>query len=416
MANNLMLNVFGFPAANRDLTVEVRDPITSDVVRTARPFLDGTVRLPGIDPGAYELAILHPNLALPVVRRPIRILPSGDTRVSVVIDPSQFRNTPIEDIPDANLGPVRDTVTSIGETALPLSHKQAGEAIRSDDWNTMAGAVHDLASAVAELTRLVSPTGHDHPELVAKFDEMSSNFDQLVNTLSTSMTELQRQIQAQRFRRQIDDLVSPAASTRYLGAAVHARRRSRDQRHRLAVGLRPPGSRGRPAAHRRRRPGARDPAGAQRHAGDRRGLARARHAAADEGAELGGQPLRRHLGEVLVVDRRVAQVEGAARRHVLGGGDLERAAHVSISAFQSSASIGIPVRLAPRPSSWSSSALMRVCCDATSVHRPEGGEAAGAEGAIGPAVELDLGRVRRRLLGAQQVGRLGEGADRRRCR
>ena len=207
MANNLMLNVFGFPAANRDLTVEVRDPITADVVRTARPFLDGTVRLPGIDPGAYELAILHPNLALPVVRRPIRILPSGDTRVSVVIDPSQFRNTPIEDIPDANLGPVRDTVTSIGETALPLSHKQAGEAIRSDDWNAMAGAVHDLASAVAELTRLVSPTGHDHPELVAKFDEMSSNFDQLVNTLSASMTELQRQIQAQRFRRQIDDLV-----------------------------------------------------------------------------------------------------------------------------------------------------------------------------------------------------------------
>ena len=264
MANNLMLNVLGFPAANRDLTVEVRDPITADVVRTARPFLDGTVRLPGIDPGAYELAILHPNLALPVVRRPIRILPSGDTRVSVVIDPSQFRNTPIEDIPDANLGPVRDTVTSIGETALPLAHKQAGEAIRSDDWNAMAGAVHDLASAVAELTRLVSPTGHDHPELVAKFDEMSSNFDQLVNTLSD-----------------VDDRAAapdpgPAlppsdrrpggrgrARRRDLGADVHARRQPRDQRHRLAVGLRPPGPRRRPAAHRRRRPGARDPAGAQ---------------------------------------------------------------------------------------------------------------------------------------------------------
>ena len=53
----------------------------------------------------------------------------------------------------------------------------------------------------------------------------------------------------------------------------------------------------------------------------------ARHAAADEGAQLGGQPLRRHLGEVLVVDRRVAHVERAARRHVLGGGHLERAAH-----------------------------------------------------------------------------------------
>ena len=271
MANNLMLNVFGFPAANRDLTVEVRDPITSDVVRTAQPFLDGTVRLPGIDPGAYELAILHPNLALPVVRRPIRILPSGDTRVSVVIDPSQFRNTPIEDIPDANLGPVRDTVTSIGETALPLTHKQAGEAIRADDWNAMAGAVHDLASAVAELTRLVSPTGHDHPELIAKFDEMSSNFDQLVNTLSASMTELQRQIQAQRFRRQIDDLVSVGdLDNATLGAAVHARRQPRDQRHRLAAGLRPPGPRRRPAAHRRCRPGARNQARSEQRSGRRR--------------------------------------------------------------------------------------------------------------------------------------------------
>lgn len=208
MANTLMLNVLGFPAANRDLTVEVRDPLTSQVVRTAKPFLDGSVRLTDIDPGAYELAVRHPNLALPVIRRPIRILPSGDTRVSVLIDPSQFRNTPIADIPDANLGPVRDTVTSVGETALPLARKQPGEAIRADDWNTMAGAVRDLAGAVAELTRLVSPTGHDHPELVTKFDEMSRNFDQLVNTLSASMTELQRQIQAQRMRKQIDDLVS----------------------------------------------------------------------------------------------------------------------------------------------------------------------------------------------------------------
>lgn len=208
MANNLVLNVLGFPAANRDLTVEVRDPLTSQVVRTAKPYLDGSVRLTDVAAGAYELAVLHPNLALPVIRRPIRILPSGDTRVSVLIDPSQFRNTPIADIPDANLGPVRDAVTSVGETALPLASKQPGEAIRADDWNTMAGAVRDLATAVAELTRLVSPTGHDHPELVTKFGEMSRNFDQLVNTLSASMTELQRQIQAQRMRKQIDDLVS----------------------------------------------------------------------------------------------------------------------------------------------------------------------------------------------------------------
>src|SRR4051795_9348531 len=152
----LNLSVLGFPAVNNDLTVEVRDPQTANVVATATPFLDGTVRIPQISPGAYELSVLHPNLTLPVLTRPIRILPVGDTSISVLIDPSQFRNTPIADIPDANLGPVRDTVTSVGETALPLARKQPGEAIRADDWNTMAGAVRDLATAVAELTRLVS--------------------------------------------------------------------------------------------------------------------------------------------------------------------------------------------------------------------------------------------------------------------
>src|SRR5262245_1671893 len=102
--NALNLNVLGFPAVNRDLTVEVRDPVTHDVVKTAQPFSDGTVRIPSIAAGAYEMRLIHPNLPTPVLQRPIRVLPSGDTNVSVLIDPSKFRNTPIEDIPDANLG------------------------------------------------------------------------------------------------------------------------------------------------------------------------------------------------------------------------------------------------------------------------------------------------------------------------
>ena len=137
--SELTLSILGFPAVNNDLQVEIREPATNAVIRTGRPFLDGTLRLADLAPGAYEVAVSHPNLALPVLRRPIRILPFGDTRVSVVIDPSQFRNTPIADIPDANLGPVRDTVSSVAETVLPLSHKQAGEAIRAEDWNAMAG-------------------------------------------------------------------------------------------------------------------------------------------------------------------------------------------------------------------------------------------------------------------------------------
>src|SRR5829696_2472469 len=138
MKNDLTVNLLGFQAANRDMTVELHDPSSGALVRTVKPFLDGTVRVPQIEPGAYEMTVKHPNLPVPVLRRPIRVLPGGDTKVSVLIDPSKFRNTPIEDIPEANLEPVLTIARSVAETVLPLGKKQPGEAIRAEDWNAMA--------------------------------------------------------------------------------------------------------------------------------------------------------------------------------------------------------------------------------------------------------------------------------------
>lgn len=208
---DLTLNILGFPAANRDLSVEVLDPVSQNVVRTVTPFLDGTVRVPKIDPGAYEIAIRHPNVALPILRRPIRVLPVGPTNISVVIDPSKFRNTPIEDIPDANLTPVQELAQSVAESVIPLGNKSPGEAILAQDWNAMASAIRDLADALGQLTQLVSPTGHNHPELEKKFDEVSGNFNELINSVSASLTELQRQFQTQRIRQQITDVLDTAA-------------------------------------------------------------------------------------------------------------------------------------------------------------------------------------------------------------
>ncbi|HRC86157.1 MAG TPA: hypothetical protein PK413_11150 [Thermoanaerobaculia bacterium] len=206
----MRLSILGFSAVNRDLTVELRDPITREVRREVRPFLDGTVRIPKVEAGAYEVHVRHPNLALPVLTRPIRVLPQGETQVSLVIDPSKFRNTPIEEIPDANLGPVTDSVRSIAETVAPLSAKTPGEAIRASDWNALAGAVRDLAEAVAELTRLVAPQGHDHPELVRKFDEVSGNFQALIESVSASLTELQRRKQLDVLEDQVKGVLTEA--------------------------------------------------------------------------------------------------------------------------------------------------------------------------------------------------------------
>ncbi len=212
--SDLTLNILGFPAANRDLKVELRDPISNNLISTVQPFLDGTTRFSRLDPGAYEAIVLHPNLPTPILRRPIRVLPTGETKISVVIDPTLFRNTPIEDIPDANLTPVQQAAASVGETLAPLAQKQPGEAIRAQDWNIMASSIRDLAQAVAELTRLVSPIGHDHPEHVRKFDEINDNFNTLVSTLNASMAELQRQIQAVEVRRRIEEVLTVAGIDR----------------------------------------------------------------------------------------------------------------------------------------------------------------------------------------------------------
>jgi hypothetical protein len=109
---------------------------------------------------------------------------------------------------------VRDTSSSVAETVLPLTHKRPGEAIRAEDFNQMASSIRDLALAVVELTRLVSPLGHNHPELETKFDEVTGNFQQLLNTVSTAMAELQRQIQAQRVRTQVESVLDTAAIDR----------------------------------------------------------------------------------------------------------------------------------------------------------------------------------------------------------
>jgi len=210
MLSSLNLNIMGFQAVNRDLRVELFDVASNSMVREARPFLDGSVRLPKLNPGAYELRVRHPNLTLPVIRRPIRVLPTGPTRVSVVIDPSQFRDTAIADIPDADLTPVRQLAQSVAETMSGLANKIPGEAIKAEDWNALAAGLADAAQAVVELTRLVSPTGHNHTELEDKFEEVNSNFRGALEVLNASMTELQRQIQSLRFRRTVEKVLDRA--------------------------------------------------------------------------------------------------------------------------------------------------------------------------------------------------------------
>lgn len=208
--STLSVQLQGFPAANRDAKVQLTNQLTGTVVER-KPFLDGQLLLRDLDPGPYEMRVTHPNLITPIDERVIRLIPQPfPTRIPVPVKPDLFRDTPIQDIPDADLAPVQQTAGAVAATTGPLATKAPGEAIRADDWNAMASAVTDLANAVAELTRLVSPIGHNHPEIETKIGEVQGNIRRFSDSFGRSLVELRRDIENQNLRKNARDVLTLA--------------------------------------------------------------------------------------------------------------------------------------------------------------------------------------------------------------
>ncbi len=195
----------GFQPAFRDAKITLIHEATGKTVER-NPFLDGSVTVRDLDPGFYEVAVTHPNLVNAIDTRRIRLFPQpAPTRVFVPIPEDIFRDTPIRDIPDADLAPIQQTATSLTASVGPIGNKQPGEAILAADWNLMATAVHDLATAVLELTKLVSPRGHDHPEIAEKIDEVQGNILRFSEAFGRSLVELRREIETTKLRRKVTD-------------------------------------------------------------------------------------------------------------------------------------------------------------------------------------------------------------------
>lgn len=199
--SSLNIRLQNFPPANRDATVFLTNPVTGQRLER-KPFLDGTLVVRDLDPGEWEIEVTHPNALAPLFTRRIVTLPSPlPTFVPVPIRPSDFRDTPIQDVPDADLGPVQQTVAAARTAAAAVGGKTPGEAIRAADWNQLVAAVSDLAGAVLELTALVSPRGHEHPEIAAKIDEVQGNLRRFIASFGTSVLDLRRDIESQNLRR-----------------------------------------------------------------------------------------------------------------------------------------------------------------------------------------------------------------------
>lgn len=211
-------------AVTRDLEVNLTNQVSGEK-RTVRPYLDGSVAVPNIPAGDWRMQIKHPNLLFDLQDRNIRIFPDRPTFVPIRIPTDIFENAPIQDTPEADLGPVQERLEEAAEAAGRQAGKLGGQPIYAGDWNDMATTVEGVARSTKDLTELVSATGHDHPELVAKMDEIQGNLQRLFEVFGSSIAQLQRQIHQLALQRKVETALDrvpdvPAATRRQMEEAV----------------------------------------------------------------------------------------------------------------------------------------------------------------------------------------------------
>src|SRR4051794_20201976 len=94
----------GFPAANRDAEITLTNDATGQTL-TRNPFLDGSLVVRDLDPGLWSVKVTHPNAISTIFQSKVRLFPQvPPTRVPIPIPDFVFKDTPISDVPDANLG------------------------------------------------------------------------------------------------------------------------------------------------------------------------------------------------------------------------------------------------------------------------------------------------------------------------
>jgi hypothetical protein len=196
----------GFTPANRDAEITLVEEITGKQIKR-KPFLDGSLNLKNLNAGFYQVKVQHPNLINPIFTKRVRLFPQPrPTVITIPVPEDIFSDTPIRDIPDKDVGPVQQSISAAADSLSPIGEKVSGEVIRSADWNTLVGAVSDLAAAVLELTNLVSPKGHDHPEIAEKIAEVQTNLVNFAESYGQNLLQLQREIESLNMRRKIEDM------------------------------------------------------------------------------------------------------------------------------------------------------------------------------------------------------------------
>jgi hypothetical protein len=192
------------PAAyTKDMLVTLTNQVSGET-RQVKPYLDGSVVVPSITAGQWRVQVKHPNLVFDVFDRNIQVLKDRPTFAPITIPTNIFENVPIRETPEADLGPVQQRLDEITGTAEGLANKLAGQPIYADDWNQLATTIADVSRSTRELTNLVSPVGHDHPEIVEKIEEIQGNIQRFFDAFGAAIAQLQRQMQQLALQRKVE--------------------------------------------------------------------------------------------------------------------------------------------------------------------------------------------------------------------
>jgi len=203
----------GFTPANRDAQVTLTNTETGQTLSRS-PFLDGSLVMRDLDPGLWQVKVMHPNLISPIYTGTVRLFPQlPPTLVPINVPPDLFQDTPIRVVPEASLGPVQQAVTTIRDSISPVLGKSPGEVIRASDWNVLAAAVRDLAANVLQMTNLISPIGHTHPEIADKIAEVQQNIMNFAQSFGQSLLQLQRELETENLRQNLQTVLDQAQAT-----------------------------------------------------------------------------------------------------------------------------------------------------------------------------------------------------------
>jgi len=193
MKSTFQIQLGGAPQANRDAVVTLANEATGQQL-TLKPFLDGSLTVRDLDPGLWQVSVDHPNATIPLFESRVRLFDqTAPTFVPINIPTDVVPRPPAT--PIADLSPVQRAATSAKDRVRPLAGKSPGEVIRASDWNTMAGAMLDLASAVAELTTLIAPLGHAHPDIESRIDRVQDQLNKFASSFGRSQLQTQRGLQ-----------------------------------------------------------------------------------------------------------------------------------------------------------------------------------------------------------------------------